>query len=109
MDYVKELAKERIVRLFEMAEAFFHKDRSLSHRYVELALRIAKRARVKIPREYKYRYCKRCKKYLVPGVNARVRTRGGRMPHVVIKCLECGFHRRVPTIPKRRRWGLIPD
>lgn len=99
---LRDLALQRIFRLFELAEAFFHLDRKLSDRYVELALRIAKKARVRIPKELKYRYCKKCKKFLKPGVNARIRIRGGRMPHIVISCLNCGFHRRIPIRPKRR-------
>ncbi len=99
--FVEDIALQRIRLLFEMAHEVVRRDRDLARRYVELALRISKRARVRVPRELKRRYCKRCLAYLVPGLNARVRLRNNRMPHVVITCLECGYVRRIPYASSR--------
>ena len=92
-------ASERIRILFQMAGRMFHKDPRLSDRYVEIARRIAMRGRVRIPREYRIRFCKGCGAYLVPGVNCRVRVRPRREPHVAVTCLRCG---RVIRFPLRR-------
>lgn len=87
------IAHERIATLFAEAEKIFAKDKDLAHRYVSLARKMAMKVKVKIPTELKRRFCKHCYRYLVPGVNARVRTRAGK---VVISCLECKKFMRIP-------------
>lgn len=94
----KKIAIERIDTLFTLAERVARYSPDLAKRYVELALEIQKKAKVKIPRKWKRRYCKRCHTFLIPGVNARVRLRTKRMPHVVITCLECGYIMRYPYL-----------
>ncbi|MDV3103422.1 ribonuclease P protein component 4 [Thermococcus waiotapuensis] len=98
------IAWERVETLFTLAEKVFPYDRELANRYVEIALAVQQKARIRMPRKWKRRYCKRCHSFLVPGVNARVRLRNG---HVVIKCLECNHIMRHPYIreQKERRKG----
>jgi len=88
---IKEIAKKRIKELF--AEAEKTKDQELSNRYVELARKIAGKARIWMPREFKRRFCKHCYSYLKSGKNARIRTRAGRL---VIYCLKCKKYARIP-------------
>ncbi|MBT7497352.1 ribonuclease P [Candidatus Woesearchaeota archaeon] len=90
----KEIAKERIITLFEQAAIQFPKNKSLSNRYVTLARKIAMKLRMRIPQEYKRRFCKHCYKYLQPGVNSRIRTRDGK---VIISCFECKKFTRIPV------------
>ena len=89
----KEVAKESISQLFSQAETVFSKNKALANRYVSLARKIAMKVKLKIPLVLKRRYCKHCYKYLQVGVNARVRTRGGK---VIISCLECKKFTRIP-------------
>ncbi len=89
----KEIALQRIKILFREAATAFSLDRSSAHRYVALARKIAMKVKTKIPLELKRRYCKHCYHYLQPGVNARVRTRKGK---VVISCLDCKKFLRIP-------------
>jgi len=55
--------------------------------------------------------CKRCRSFLRPGVNARVRIRSRRRPHLVITCLTCGQIRRIvykpPRPPTKRSIGNV--
>ena len=95
-DFIKDIALQRIEKLFKMAEEIHVKDQKMANRYVEIAYRIALRARVKIPKKYKYRICKRCKSYLVPGKTLSIRLRTKREPHIVMKCLVCGYTKRIP-------------
>ncbi|PIN73499.1 ribonuclease P [Candidatus Woesearchaeota archaeon CG10_big_fil_rev_8_21_14_0_10_45_16] len=88
----KEIALERIKTLFKQADGIFSKNKSLANRYVTLARKIAMKAKLKMPREYKRKFCKHCYKYLRSGVNARIRTRDGK---VVISCLECKKFTRI--------------
>lgn len=87
----RRLARERIEILFDRAREFFPENPVLSDRCVELARRIAMRQRVRIPRELRRRFCRRCSAYLVPGSTLRVRVRRGK---VVTTCMRCGRHRR---------------
>ena len=87
----KKIALERIEELFRQADEFFNEDPALINRCVERARIIAMRHRVKIPRDLRMRYCRRCHSYLVPGVNMRVRIQRGK---VIVTCAECGYQRR---------------
>ena len=93
----KEIAKERIKILFEQAEQTFSKNKSLANRYVTLARKIAMKVRLRIPLEHKRKFCKHCYKFLMPGTNARIRTRNGK---VVISCFECKKFTRILVIKK---------
>ena len=94
----KQIALERIKRLFEEAEEVFPKNKALANRYISLARKIAMKVRMSIPLEFKRRFCKHCYSYLKPGVNARIRTRGGK---VIISCLECKKFTRIPIGKKK--------
>lgn len=89
----KEIAKERIIILFKQADEVFPKNKSLADRYVTLARKLAMKAKIKLPSELKRKFCKHCYKYLRPGINAKIRTRRGK---VVISCLECKKFVRIP-------------
>ena len=95
----RRIALERMEILFGLAE----KEALQGHaprarRYVDLARRLGMRYNVRVPPEYKRRFCKECLAYLVPSVNARVRVGRGR---VVVTCLACGAVQRVPFRAER--------
>ncbi|MBT3298751.1 ribonuclease P [archaeon] len=95
----KEIAKERINTLFNQAKDIFSENRSLSDRYVFLARKIAMKSKVRIPKEFKLRFCKHCYKYLMPGNNCRIRKQPGK---IIISCLECKKFMRIPVLKKRK-------
>jgi ribonuclease P protein subunit RPR2 len=68
----KKIARERVEALFTLAERVFPYDRDLAKRYVEIALAVQQKARIRLPRKWKRRYCKKCHSFLVTGVNDRV-------------------------------------
>lgn len=87
------VAEERIERLHELArEAAREGEQHLAKRYVRRARRVAERNRLPLPRRFKRFTCDNCDAYLIPGRNARVRTRDG---HVVVTC-DCGTQARYP-------------
>ena len=87
------VAKARIRRLHDLAEeAARAGDDEFARQYVRRARRIAERNRLSLSRRFKRFTCDDCDGYLIPGRNARVRTRNG---HVVITC-ECGSQARYP-------------
>jgi ribonuclease P protein subunit RPR2 len=88
----REIARERIERLFQLAaqEQQLHPERS--DRYVQLARAISTRVRVRIPRHLKMLICKGCRCYL-PAWGSRVRLRE---KVLTITCLRCGRQTRRP-------------
>ena len=87
------IAAERIDRLQALArEATTAGERDRARAYVRLARRLAERQRLSLPRAFRRYTCDRCDAYLVPGRNARVRTRS---EHVAITC-DCGEIARYP-------------
>lgn len=97
---VAEIGLERIYRLFELAEKWFAKNPERSKRCISLAIEIGKKARVRMPDVMKSRYCKKCNAFLKKGKNAEFREAGKKEPGLgkgvmIVKCLECGFERKI--------------
>jgi len=90
-----KIAKERIRILFERAGDEFQKNPELSHRWVRMARKIATRYNLRLPKELKRRFCKKCLRFLVPGKNCRVRT-NPKQQAVIVKCMRCGNIMRFP-------------
>lgn len=89
----KKIALERVEALISRAKEVFKEDKALANRYVTLARKIAMKVRLRIPSHLKRNFCKHCYKFLMPGVNCRVRTQRGK---VVYYCLECKKFMRFP-------------
>lgn len=93
----RHISRERIAILFNLAGECFSENPALSDRYVQLARKISMKQRVRLERRYRRQFCHHCKRFLVPGVNMRVRVSRGR---VVITCFSC---RRQMRFPARRQ------
>src|SRR3989449_10661049 len=103
----RKIALERIDILFRLPEREAGAGNSArADRYASLAAKIGMRYNVRLPREFKRRYCRRCHAFLVPGKNCRVRVSRGL---VTSTCGVCGDIRRFPYIRERRaRRGGAP-
>jgi len=99
----KKIALQRIHSLFQLARDVIREDEELAQRYIAIARKIAMAARVRIPREYRRQICRGCKKFILPGVNCRVRIQQRREPHVVVTCDYCGRHMRFPIKKGREK------
>jgi ribonuclease P protein subunit RPR2 len=96
-DKEKKLALEHITELFGEAEKASGTDSSLSDKYVAKARDIQMKFRIRMPTEFKRKFCKICHKYFIPQVNSRVRISDGK---VVILCFSCKNFTRIPVKPK---------
>ena len=94
----KGIARERIEILFKKAEEKFDDHPQLAHRYVALARRISLKLRLRIPRELKRMFCKKCNAYWVPGKTVRIRTTQGKL---TFTCLLCGNAQRMPFLREK--------
>ena len=98
----KKIALQRIRTLFDQAVKIVDVRPDLAQKYVEYARKIAMRTRIRLHKEHMLLICGNCKRFIFPGVNCRVRMQSSRQSHVVITCLHCGEHMRIPTKRKRR-------
>ena len=94
-DWQKKLALDRIKILFARADKMFKTRPEYSHRYVKMARKIAMRYNVRIPKEMKNRFCRKCSSYLVSGKTGRTRTRSSQKS-LIRYCKECGSISRHP-------------
>jgi ribonuclease P protein subunit RPR2 len=99
----KQIALERVHILFRLAKDVIHEDPELAQRYVRIACRIAMRTRLRLPNEYRHLMCRKCKSFILPGVNCRIRIQQRREPHMVITCLNCGKHSRFPVKGEKKQ------
>src|SRR2546426_3256868 len=84
----RKIAHERIDILFRLAEREAAKGNfPRANRYASLAAKIGMRYNVRLPREYKRRYCRKFHPFLVPGKNCRLRVGLGK---VTTKFVGCG-------------------
>ena len=87
----KKKVLQVVKKLFDEAKLQFNKNSSLSNRYVNLARKAAMKVNLRIPKEFKRKYCKHCYSYLVPGKNVRVRIHKSR---VIYYCFNCKKYMR---------------
>jgi len=98
----KRIALQRIEILFRLASEAIYERPDLAQRYIEIARRIAMRTRIHLPPQHRLHVCKHCKRFIMPGINSRVRIQPRREPHVVVTCLHCGGYMRIPLREKER-------
>ncbi|MFW9910930.1 MAG: ribonuclease P [Candidatus Thorarchaeota archaeon] len=86
----KRLARARIEILWEQASEIARTDREGARRRMQIAARVAQRARIKVPKDVKRRVCRQCGIVLIPGESCRVRMRNNRAKHLTVTCTACG-------------------
>ena len=92
-DEFKNLAYERIERLFELAEGAFRERPELADRYMRAAWKLKTRYNLRLPKNLKLKFCRKCLSFWRPGESCRVRVKSG---SVIITCLRCGRVKRLP-------------
>ena len=97
----KRIAKQRIQKLFRLATKNFDKDPLLTQRYIDVVRKIAMAANISIQKEHKYKICRYCKSFILPGRSCRIRIKQRREPHIVITCINCKKHLRIPLKEKK--------
>ena len=84
----KKIALERMYILVKTAISNARSDPNLAEKQANLARRISTRYRINKPYELRLNFCKKCKKFIVPGINSRIRI--GRTPLKSIR-ITCNF------------------
>jgi len=83
------LARERIQILIDNALINYKSNEELAEKQARLAMKIAMSLCLRMPYNIRQLFCKRCKKFIIPGVSARVRIGRSRVKAVRITCLKC--------------------
>lgn len=88
----RDLALQRLERLFMLAAAAHASHPERSDRYVQIARKICTRTRVRMPRPLKRLFCRHCGSFLTASAT-RVRLSEGVL---ITTCLLCGEQMRRP-------------
>ena len=89
----KDIAKARIDKLLGMAEKeAVGGDLEEARKLVEQAWRIKLKFQIRLKREQKKLFCRKCRSFFIEGKTSRTRTEGGWLKTT---CLECGAVQRL--------------
>jgi len=101
---LKSLARSRVKILLVKSLQTAKEDINLAGRQAELARRICLKYNLRFTYDDKQLFCRKCKRFIVPGVTSRIRL--GYSPKAVkITCSECGhIYRKLlkPRIEKNK-------
>jgi ribonuclease P protein subunit RPR2 len=86
---IERIATERIEILIENALREMQNDENLSQSYARLARKIAMRVRIRMPYSMRQLFCRKCKQFIVPGFNSRIRNGRARVKCIRITCMKC--------------------
>jgi ribonuclease P protein subunit RPR2 len=86
---IERIAAERIEILIDNALRVINENDKLSQSYAKLALKIAMRVRIRMPYLIRQLFCRKCKQFIVPGVDSRVRVGRTKVKCIRITCMKC--------------------
>lgn len=96
----KKIAQERIEILLTLADGIYSEDPELGQRYGDLARKIVMKARIRMPEKWRIRFCRKCKKFLYPGITTHVRIKSSASSRVVYYCDICNVGKKSKQISK---------
>ena len=85
----KEIATKRIEILFTNAVSNARLEPDLAERQALLAKKIRMKYKIKMPYEIRSSFCKKCKKFIVPGINSKVRIGRSNVKSIRVTCNFC--------------------
>jgi ribonuclease P protein subunit RPR2 len=93
---IRNIALERVEHLISNALTEAKSDQNLVNEQAMIAKRIAMRTRLRLNYDIRQLYCKKCKQFIIPGRDARIRIGRYRIKAIRISCLRCGhIYRRI--------------
>ncbi|MGI0057020.1 MAG: ribonuclease P protein component 4 [Nitrosarchaeum sp.] len=87
---LRKIALERIHILINSAISNAKMNPNLSQRQASLARRISTRHKIRMPYELRIVFCKKCKSFITPGINSRIRLGRTSVKSIRISCNLCG-------------------
>jgi len=86
---IRDLVAERMQILIKNALTNARSNPKLAERQASLAKRLSTKYRVRMPYELRINFCKKCKKFIVPGFTARIRLGRSAVKSIRITCRFC--------------------
>jgi ribonuclease P protein subunit RPR2 len=87
---VYKIAMERMQILIDNAISNARTDPELSQRQASIARRISSKYKIRMPYNLRMVFCKKCKSFIAPGVNSRIRLGRTSVKSIRISCNLCG-------------------
>ncbi|NJK78043.1 MAG: RNase P subunit [Nanoarchaeota archaeon] len=87
---LRQIALERMQILIKSAISNARINPELSQRQASLAQRISTRHKIRMPYELKIVFCKKCKSFIAPGINSKIRLGRTSVKSIRISCNLCG-------------------
>ena len=84
----KQIATKRIEFLFNNALSNAKNNPGLAERQAEIVKKISMKFKIQIPFEVRLSFCKKCKKFIAPGIKSKIRL-GSKPKSIRITCLYC--------------------
>jgi len=97
---VRKIALERMEILINNAISNARTNPELSQRYGQLARRISTKHKIRMPYDLRIVFCKKCKSFIAPGINSKIRLGRTSVKSIRISCSLCG-HTYRKIIPKQ--------
>ena len=97
---VRQIILERMEILIQNAISNARINPDLAQRQASLVKKLSTKHRIRMPYDIRMNFCKKCKKFIAPGVNARIRLGRTSVKSIRITCGFCN-HTYRKIIPKQ--------
>jgi len=87
---VYKIAMERMQILIDNAISNARINPELSQRQASIARRISTKYKIRMPYNLRMVFCKKCKSFIAPGINSRIRLGRASVKSIRISCNLCG-------------------
>ncbi|QUC64739.1 RNase P subunit [Nitrosopumilus sp. K4] len=87
---VRKIALERMQILIDNAISNAVTNPELSERQASLARKISMRHKIRMPYDLRIVFCKKCKSFIAPGINSRIRLGRTSVKSIRVTCSLCG-------------------
>jgi ribonuclease P protein subunit RPR2 len=87
---VRKIALERMQILIDNAISNARTNPELSQRHAQLARRISTKYNIRMPYVLRIVFCKKCKSFIAPGINSKIRLGRTSVKSIRITCNFCG-------------------
>ena len=81
---------ERMQILIDNAISNARTDPELSQRQASIARRISSKYKIRMPYDLRIVFCKKCKSFIAPGLNSKIRLGRASVKSIRISCNFCG-------------------
>ncbi|HSB83192.1 MAG TPA: RNase P subunit [Nitrosarchaeum sp.] len=86
----RDIAIERMEILIKTAISNARTNQELSQRQALLAKKISTKYKIRMPYQVRISFCKKCKSFIAPGINSKIRLGRSSVKAIRITCNLCG-------------------